>query len=383
MKRYIEQFGKAFRAMPVTKKATLISVVALVVAGFVFMFVWANRIDYQPLYTSISPENAGHIVSKLKEKKIPFKLEANGSTILAPAGKEYELGLAMAGDRLPRREDGFLADIKFDYQQKLEGMLAESAQTMLEAVLGRGKAVVRVNAEMDFDKTEIREEIYDPDSAMVTRRQRQAESSEQGGDDAADEILTYEINKIKRHIIKPFGTLKRLSVEVVLDGTYRMTTGEDGAEINTYIPRTQKELKEIEGIVANAIGYDPDRGDQINISSFRFSRSEEMKEKLEWPAIYWVLYLKKHTNTAINLVLVLIVFVFVVRPLIRSMREIRIGEYMRPDQTSVPEKEGQPLELIEGTSDIKTMREITQLARQDPQKTQRLLRGWLNEPEPQ
>jgi flagellar biosynthesis/type III secretory pathway M-ring protein FliF/YscJ len=56
---------------------------------------------------------------------------------------------------------------------------------------------------------------------------------------------------------------------------------------------------------------------------------------------------------------------------------------MRPDQTSVPEKEGQPLELIEGTSDIKTMREITQLARQDPQKTQRLLRGWLNEPEPQ
>ncbi|MDL1977429.1 MAG: hypothetical protein LWX52_04905 [Deltaproteobacteria bacterium] len=383
MKRYIEQFGKAFRAMPVTKKATLISVVALVVAGFVFMFVWANRIDYQPLYTSISPENAGHIVSKLKEKKIPFKLEANGSTILAPAGKEYELGLAMAGDRLPRREDGFLADIKFDYQQKLEGMLAESAQTMLEAVLGRGKAVVRVNAEMDFDKTEIREEIYDPDSAMVTRRQRQAESSEQGGDDAADEILTYEINKIKRHIIKPFGTLKRLSVAVVLDGTYRMTTGEDGAEINTYIPRTQKELKEIEGIVANAIGYDPDRGDQINISSFRFSRSEEMKEKLEWPAIDWVLYLKKHTNTAINLVLVLIVFVFVVRPLIRSMREIRIGEYMRPDQTSVPEKEGQPLELIEGTSDIKTMREITQLARQDPQKTQRLLRGWLNEPEPQ
>ena len=383
MKRYIEQFGKAFRAMPVTKKATLISVVALVVAGFVFMFVWANRIDYQPLYTSISPEDAGHIVSKLKEKKIPFKLEANGSTILAPAGKEYEPGLAMAGDRLPRREDGFLADIKFDYQQKLEGMLAESAQTMLEAVLGRGKAVVRVNAEMDFDKTEINEEIYDPDSAMVRRRQRQAESSGQGGDDAVDEILTYEINKIKRHIIKPFGTLKRLSVAVVLDGTYRMTTGKDGAEVNTYIPRTPKELKEIEGIVAKAIGYYPDRGDQISISSFRFSRSEEMKEKLEWPAIDWMLYLKKHTNTAINLVLVLIVFVCVVRPLIRSMREIRIGEHMRPDQTRVPEKEGQPLELIEGTSGIKTMREITQLARQDPQKTQRLLRGWLNEPEPQ
>jgi flagellar M-ring protein FliF len=375
MKRYIEQFGKAFRAMPVTKKATLISVVALVVAGFVFMFVWANRIDYQPLYTSISPEDAGHIVSKLKEKKIPFKLEANGSTVLAPAGKEYEPGLAMAGDRLPRREDGFLADIKFDYQQKLEGMLAESAQTMLEAVLGRGKAVVRVNAEMDFDKTEINEDIYDPDSAMVRRRQRQAESSGQGGDDAVDEILTYEINKIKRHIIKPFGTLKRLSVAVVLDGTYRMTTGKDGAEVNTYIPRTPKELKEIEGIVAKAIGYYPDRGDQISISSFRFSRSEEMKD--------WMLYVKKYTNAAINLLLVLIVFVCVVRPLIRSMREIRIGEYMRSDQTRVPEKEGQPLELIEGMSDIKTMSEITQLARQDPQKTQRLLRGWLNEPEPQ
>ncbi|MCK5245130.1 MAG: hypothetical protein KAJ90_07655 [Desulfobacterales bacterium] len=383
MKRYIEQFGKAFCAMPVTKKATLISVVALVVAGFVFMFVWANRIYYQPLYTSIFPEDAGSIVSKLKEKKIPFKLEANGSTVLAPAGKEYEPGLAMAGDRLPRREDGFLADIKFDYQQKFERMLAESAQTMLEAVLGRGKAVVRVNAEMDFDKTEIREDIYDPDSAVVTRRQRQPESSEQSGDDAVDEILTYEINKIKRHIIKPFGTLKRLSVAVVLDGTYRMTTGEDGTEINTYIPRTQKELKEIEGIVAKAIGYDPDRGDQISISSFRFSRPEEMKEKLEWPAIDWALYVKKYTNTTINLLLVLIVFVFVVRPLIRSMREIRIGEYMRPDQTRVPEKEGQPLELIEGMSDIKTMSEITQLARKDPQKTQRLLRGWLNEPEPQ
>ena len=74
MNAFLEQFINVFKAMPMSKKMTLLGVVAIVLTGFTLMFLWANQIDYQPLYTNMPPEDAGDIVSKLKEQRVPFKL---------------------------------------------------------------------------------------------------------------------------------------------------------------------------------------------------------------------------------------------------------------------------------------------------------------------
>ncbi len=521
MNAFFEQFFNVFKAMPVAKRVTLIGVVALVVAGFVMMFIWANQIDYQPLYTNLPPEDAGDIVSKLKEQRVPFKLEGNGSMVLVPADKVYELRLSLAGDGLPRGgsvgfeifdqtdfnttefvqrlnyqralqgelmrtvnqfnevirsriiivcpeesvfvedtkppsasvllnlrssltpdkvasivhlvasavegltpehitvvdttgktlfkgagegETGFLADAKLDYQRKLERTIAERVQSMLEAVVGSDKAIVRISADIDFDKTEISEEIYDPDSAVVRSRQHQVESSEQGSEEAAsishgvnlmrgnvdaqqsgkkakkekvNEIINYEINRLNRHTSKPFGTLTRLSVAVILDGTYRIAKGEDGSERKKYIPRTSEELKEFETIVSKAIGYDPDRGDQISVSSFPFAKSAET-DLIESPSVDWLAYAKQYARTAINLLLVFIVFMFVVRPLLKSMKEVKIAEFIQQQQLPGPAEE-EELELLADSSEAKLRERVAQLAKNDPVRSKQLLKGWLNE----
>ena len=85
MTALIEQFIAAFSQMPTAKKITTAIVLTLVVAGLAMMFFWANQIDYQLLYSNLSSEDAGNIVSKLKEQRIPYKFAGGGSSVLVPA----------------------------------------------------------------------------------------------------------------------------------------------------------------------------------------------------------------------------------------------------------------------------------------------------------
>ena len=101
MKSLIEQFVQVFKALPTSKKVSMAVVLGLVAAGFALMFVWANQVDYQLLYSSLSQEDAGNIVSKLREQRIPYKLAGGGEAILVPAERVYELRLSMANDGLP------------------------------------------------------------------------------------------------------------------------------------------------------------------------------------------------------------------------------------------------------------------------------------------
>ena len=508
MNSFFVQLVNIVKFMPASKRAIFISVVALVITGFVFMFIWANQVDFQPLYTNLPPEDASDIVSKLKEERVPYKLKGDGSIVLVPADQIYELRLNLASKGLPRGgsvgfeifdhvdfnttefvqrlnyqralqgelmrtinqfkevinskvlivfpreslfvedmqppsasillnlrsilspdkvisivhlvacavegltperitvadttgktlfkgggadENGFLAGTKLDYQRNLEKTIGDRVQSMLDAVLGGGKAIVRVSAEIDFNKIETSEEIYDPDSAVVRSRQHQVESSERNNANtkqAADktkeeninEILNYEINRLNRHTLRPFGSLTRLSVAVVLDGTYRTIKGENGVEKKQYIPRTPEELKKFETIVSKAIGYDPDRGDQISVSTFPFAKSAEMEDMIESLPIDWLGYARQYAKTAINLLLAFVVFMFVVRPLVKSMRGIKITEYVKQEQLSSPPGEGkaEELEFLPESPEMKLRDSVARLAKSNPERSHQLLKGWVN-----
>jgi flagellar M-ring protein FliF len=494
--------------MPFSKRATLISVVVFVVTGFVVMFIWANQVDFQPLYMNLSPEDASDIVSKLKEERVSYKLKGNGSIVLAPSDQIYELRLNLASKGLPRGgsvgfeifdhtdfnttefvqrlnyqralqgelvrtinqfkevinsrvlivfpreslfvediqppsasillnlrsplspdkvtsivhlvacaveglttehitvadttgktlfkgggpdENGLLAGAKLDYQRKFEKTISDRVQSMLDAVLGGDKAIVRVSAEMDFNKIETSEEIYDPDSAVVRSRQHQVESSERNNANAkqsadktkeenVNEILNYEINRLNRHTVRPFGTLTRLSVAVVLDGTYSTIKGEDDVEKKQYIPRAPEELKKFETIVSKAIGYNPDRGDQITVTSFPFAKSAEMENMIESLPIDWLGYARQYARTVINLFLAFVVFIFVVRPLLKSMKGIKVTEYVKQQRLSSPPTEGkmEELEFFTESPEMQLRESVARLAKSNPERSHQLLRGWVN-----
>ncbi len=59
------------------------------------------------------------------------------------------------------------ASEQFEAQTTLESFLSKKAQAMLDKALGAGQSIVKVTAEMDFSKTEKRNETYDAEGRVV------------------------------------------------------------------------------------------------------------------------------------------------------------------------------------------------------------------------
>ena len=79
------------------------------------------------------------------------------------------------GNLLSRKIDGVdaLTSEQYDMQNKVESYIASKAQSMLDAVLGPGNAIVRVNALLDFDQMEKTTEEYDPNSVVQNEQTMQ------------------------------------------------------------------------------------------------------------------------------------------------------------------------------------------------------------------
>lgn len=134
------------KAIPPAKQISFLVVLCAVVGGFVALFLWANRPDYQVLFSNLETSDAGLIIDKLKEKKIPYQLKDGGHAILVPDENVYDLRLELAGEGIPRgRSVGFeIFDNmsfgttefvqKLKYQQALQGELARTI-TRFSAVL--------------------------------------------------------------------------------------------------------------------------------------------------------------------------------------------------------------------------------------------------------
>ena len=70
-----------------------------------------------------------------------------------------------------------LSSSQIEYQRNIEKEMANQIQTLLENVVGQGKAVVRVNADLDFRMMEKTEETYDPESPVVRSTQKQSDKA--------------------------------------------------------------------------------------------------------------------------------------------------------------------------------------------------------------
>ncbi len=518
MTALIEQFVAAFKVMPASKKVTMVTVLMLVIGGFGLMFFWVQQVDYQLLYSNLSQEDAGSIVSKLREQRVPYKLVGGGTTILVAADRVYELRLSLANEGVPMggnvgfeifdktdfkatefvqrlnyqralqgelartisefreieharvlvvmpKDSLFVEDQKpasasvllklrsrlsankvegvvhlvasavsglspeqvtvvdtsgrvlfkgpsqgdqsallssnnLDYQRQVEAKISGRVQSMLEGIVGKGKAIVRVSADIDFEEIDYSEEKYDPDSRVVRSTQLRSESSEKGPGTATnlpvmtfeqgagtvqespakfqkkDEVVNYEIDKVKRRVMRPSGTIQRLSVAAVVDGTYEVTTAEDGATTRKYIPREEKDLQEFEKIVKRAMGFDVDRGDQVYVSSFALSASSFVESE-KAAGLDWLDMGRRYMKTVLNFVLVFLVFLFVVRPLLKSVKgigstvsitkQLAEGEGS-PEAAPLPEPENMGLQE-------RAMR----LAKSNVERTEHMLKGWVNE----
>ena len=93
-----------------------------------------------------------------------------------------------------------------------------------------------------------------------------------------NETVNYEISRTVSRIVEPTGTIKKLSVAVLVDGTYEGggKAAEGAAEQpKKYVPRSEEEMKRIEEIVKKAMGYSTERQDQVEVVSIQFGLGVE------------------------------------------------------------------------------------------------------------
>ena len=195
----------------------------------------------------------------------------------------------------PRREgDGASDDDSATSAHSLEAILEERARSMLEKVVGAGHVDVRVSADLDRSRVERVEDRYDPKNTVLRSEQSTTErtsgdrsatgvpGSESNSPDsvakagadggapvAAPEPATrdsrtrnFEVDHIVEKRLLTTGTLRRLTVAVVVDGSHKE------------VARTPEEMARLSALVRSAVGADERRGDVVTVESVPFLEVE-------------------------------------------------------------------------------------------------------------
>ncbi|MEW6413034.1 MAG: flagellar basal-body MS-ring/collar protein FliF [Candidatus Zixiibacteriota bacterium] len=245
------------------------------------------------LFKRDQKEATASVVLKLKGNADLSKRQIKGITHLVAASVEglrpgnisivdYDGNLLSSGG-----ENDPLAGLsssQLEVRKQVEQYLEDKAQTMMDDVLGQGKAVIRVTADLNFQQIEKTSETFDPNAPSIRSEERvksslsatdkALEESESKQDDNSETVITnYELNKTVEHIINAIGTIDRLSVAVLVDGVYTPMEGNGGATEMMYQPRPQDELDRLASIVKNAVGFDQQRNDQIEMVNIAFDRN--------------------------------------------------------------------------------------------------------------
>jgi len=524
MSENLKNFIEMFKAIPTGRKISLAITLCVLIGGFAGIYYWANKPDYQVLFSNLEPTDAAKITEKLKTDNTSYQLKDDGRAILVPSEKVYQLRLDFASSGLPKGdnvgfevfdnmsfgttefvqklkyqqalqgelaktitqfdsiaqarvhivqagdslfadqekqatasvvvrlkqgktldqkqlqgivnlvacsvqglkpsnvsvvdmaggiltksgdEDGVTAstETRLDYQKKVEKGIEKQIQTMLEQVVGVGKIVARVSADIDLKQINTSEETYDPDSAVIRSEQHQSETSSSGagsktasgspdlqyqvyqsdsstgskGDTFSKEnsVINYEISKVNRQTIDTSGNLKRLSAAVIIDGSYVTETGEGGKSVQKYVARDSKEMKTFEDIVKKAMGFSELRGDQVTVSNVSFNLQNNGMDTAADEKPGFIDYAKKGYKPLVNIALAVLFLVFAIRPLkkfLESSSEYTPPKALPQGGSDAIDARGVELQLRQNSK-----QQLLEVTRKNPDVAADIIKTWINE----
>lgn len=325
-------------------------------------------------------------------------------------------------------EGGLGSETLVEESQTIAGTLEAKANAQLERVVGPSGADVRIAVTLDTSTREETKETYEPDKTALRSEQTSSEeirnqSGAQAGipgsrtnlPDASGNVTQTETNQnldtttrnsstrnweVDRAVAKihtPPGRVARLSVAVLLDGTWKKGPG--GQEV--YEPRPEQEIKDLTELVKQAVGFDALRGDTITVTTARFQRpiielDTDATPKL-WYREPWMM------AAAAGLAALLIVLALVLvwrnkkkeKQLLAAVEAARLkereqAEAMLPGGAGLEEggtlnleSAFEPKQMGGGPDAINKIREkALEIAAKDPSSTAVVLRAWLDEEQP-
>ena len=193
--------------------------------------------------------------------------------------------------------EGFSAASAEEAKSSTEAQLQARIKDIVEGVVGVGAARVQVTADIDHSRSTTQEQRYDPDGQVVrstsTNGSESADTTgaSDGGATATNNIpggaapattpigsrdtqntetTNYEISNTTTTTVKEAGEVRKLAVAVAVDGKYTPPATAGGEP--TYTPVSEEDRAKIEALVKAAVGFDAERGDQVQVTAVRFNR---------------------------------------------------------------------------------------------------------------
>lgn len=305
-------------------------------------------------------------------------------TVVDVHGRILSNGMDPLGGGTSPSSSGLL-EIQNGFQRELE----TSLQGLLEQVLGPGNVVTRVSAELNFDEKTVDRKLFEPvvNGTGLVRSLEELEETFQGTGNSpggvpgvtsnipgypqatesqstyekTNTIKNFEVNEIKEHIVVAPGSVKRLSVAVVVNRD--LSAGEQ---------------KAIEATVAAAIGMDPARRDQITITGLAFNtdlaaevKADMERQRQSQQKAFWQISIAAGAGAVFLLVL--------------AQAALRRSRRARPATAAVAVEDASrqvavTVELTPEERDRERIRDqVQKLAQQKPEDVAQLLRTWMNE----
>jgi flagellar M-ring protein FliF len=279
-----------------------------------------------------------------------------------------------------------LSSRQMGVQREVEGYLETRAEDLIGQIVGRGNARVQVAATVNFDRVERTTQTMDPDK-QVTQQEQKAEivPGAQGGAGSSNTATSYENSKSIETVSNAIGSLRRLSVAVLVNE--RMT---GTAEKPAFSARTAAELARIDTLVRTAVGFDSARGDVVSVVSVPFTIPPPPVAEPETKTNV-LTKVREYEKPVLNVVALALAFVIALLAL-RSLKSPAPGALERGTEQaalSAPAPTGAAGELPRAPERAIPERNISASAiirdrvvatvEEQPEVAARLLRSWMKE----
>ncbi len=213
-------------------------------------------------------------------------------------------------------------------------------------------------------------ESYDPESSVIRSEERNEQASATQGEKSESSITNYEISKTVEHIIEKIGNIKRLWVSVLINGTYKSQKGKKGKEVKTYQPRSEEEMAGLTEIVKKAVGFDPSRGDQIEVANMKFGVPPQLTQVSPKSSPLGGMGSAMGRNLLIGFVLV--VALLFLKLALKQLGAIASSLQETPSSPTPGEEKGKEKE-----AEYDSKSEIIRMASENPDQLASLVRSWL------
>ena len=227
-------------------------------------------------------------------------LDVANITIVDTLGRSLKLGASNSDD------PGIIASNTEDFRVSFENRLKRTIEELLGQSVGFNQVKAQVSAEINFDRIVTNSETYDPNGQVIRSIQevgdKETTTDKSGSDNVSvstnlpagqktldgkiqnssesehsDTTTNYEISKTIKNYVSETGNVKRLSIAVLVDGTYKVDKKTNEV---TYIPRSNEELDKYSTLVKSAVGFDANRNDKVEIVNMQFIADlDQLKSK--------------------------------------------------------------------------------------------------------